>query len=249
MMRLAVGLILAFLLTPVSGFAQGGPPMVTDDPATVPDGHWEINLAGIRHQSRLQTMVSFPYADANYGWGNRTQLKFEGGLVEESEPDQKDVRGLSTALVGVKFRVLDEDRAGVAVSTYPQYEYHGWGTSRDERIASAGDHLFLPVEFSKSWGSFAVNPEIGYMRATRESDEWWYGLAFAQQFGRGTEALLEVHGRSKLASLDRELFFNVGMRMEMASWISLIGSAGHTWRTYREDEATTLVYLGAQLHL
>jgi len=40
---------LAFLLLgrPLLARAQGGPPMVTDDPDTPGDGHWEINLAAI----------------------------------------------------------------------------------------------------------------------------------------------------------------------------------------------------------
>jgi hypothetical protein len=41
------GLGLLLLLTPLSAFAQGGPPMVTDDPGTPGDGHWEINIASL----------------------------------------------------------------------------------------------------------------------------------------------------------------------------------------------------------
>jgi len=57
--------------------AQGGPPLLTDDPGTAEYKHWEINLAvlpEIRHVSRN---FELPLADFNYGANEHTQLKFE----------------------------------------------------------------------------------------------------------------------------------------------------------------------------
>src|SRR5215831_18405962 len=47
--RLAVLSGAAALAT--SALAQGGPPMVTDDPGTPGDGHWEINIGSIATHS------------------------------------------------------------------------------------------------------------------------------------------------------------------------------------------------------
>jgi len=47
MKRLAIVTAL-WLSAAVSGVshAEGGPPMITDDPGTPGDGNWEINIAG-----------------------------------------------------------------------------------------------------------------------------------------------------------------------------------------------------------
>jgi hypothetical protein len=108
----------------------------------------------------------------------------------------------------------------------------------------------MPIEFSRQWRSFVLNPEVGYMAASRGGDEWWYGLILAREFNGGAnELLFELHGRSMLASSDRELFFNLGTRLQIKEWLSLIASAGHTWWTYRDEAATTFTYFGMQLRL
>jgi hypothetical protein len=68
---------LILLSLPVSALAQGGPPMITDDPDTPGPGYWEINLAGITEKSQSERRYEAPTADINYGVGKRIQLKFE----------------------------------------------------------------------------------------------------------------------------------------------------------------------------
>src|ERR1043165_2722959 len=43
--------------------AQGGPPMVTDDPETPGDGKWEINLGGFGSRTATRREINFPDAD------------------------------------------------------------------------------------------------------------------------------------------------------------------------------------------
>jgi hypothetical protein len=57
--------------------AQGGPPMITDDPGTPGDGHWEINLAASARHSATTSEGEVPLLDVNYGLGERIQLKYE----------------------------------------------------------------------------------------------------------------------------------------------------------------------------
>ena len=40
-------IIFVLLFVPLSALAQGGPPMITDDPDTPGPGCWEINLPGV----------------------------------------------------------------------------------------------------------------------------------------------------------------------------------------------------------
>jgi hypothetical protein len=77
---LRVGLISLFTtLAALSGKAeaQGGPPLVTDDPGTPGPGHWELNAAlTVEHDDR-ESIYEVPLVDLNYGVGDRLQLKVE----------------------------------------------------------------------------------------------------------------------------------------------------------------------------
>src|ERR1700720_2810065 len=66
-----------FVLAARSALAQGGPPLVTDDPETPGDGHWEINLATVAEHTVGRWAVAAPDADINYGWGEHVQLKLD----------------------------------------------------------------------------------------------------------------------------------------------------------------------------
>ncbi len=72
-------LILLLAFSSRGAFAQGGPPMVTDDPGTPGSGNWEINIAALGAFSSSQQLIQTPYFDINYGLGERLQLKVETG--------------------------------------------------------------------------------------------------------------------------------------------------------------------------
>ncbi len=57
--------------------AQGGPPLITDDPGTPGDGNWEINIAFTTKKRRTVRSYETPILDINYGLGDRIQLKYE----------------------------------------------------------------------------------------------------------------------------------------------------------------------------
>ena len=58
-----------------SSLAQGGPPMLTDDPGTPGSGVWEINTAYLEQRTTEERVRSFPHVDFNYGLGEHVQLK------------------------------------------------------------------------------------------------------------------------------------------------------------------------------
>src|SRR5438105_5173448 len=65
----------------VAAHAQGGPPLLTDDPGTAQYKHWEINLAVLPEVHQNFADFELPLADFNYGATDHTQLKFEIPLV------------------------------------------------------------------------------------------------------------------------------------------------------------------------
>ena len=175
--RLALALLIS--IQPILAVAQGGPPMVTDDPGTPGDKHWEINIAGLLDSNADQNLLQFPYFDINYGLGERLQLKIETGWVVLRGDGPQTKNGADTVLVGVKWRFLDEDHAGIAISTYPQIQFHHFFSSNDPELTEPGNQYILPVEFTKTFGNWEINPELGYLYGTVVSSDLFYGVVFA----------------------------------------------------------------------
>src|SRR6476660_1209307 len=69
------------LSAPQLSTAQGGPPMLTDDPETPGASVWEINMAYTEQRTSQDRVRSFPHVDFNYGLGEHIQLKYETGWV------------------------------------------------------------------------------------------------------------------------------------------------------------------------
>jgi hypothetical protein len=242
-------LLLLILLLPVTALAQGGPPMVTDDPGTPGDKHWEINIAGILASTYDQTLIQFPYFDINYGLGERVQLKIETGwaILRDNVPSTRT--GADTVLAGVKYRFLDEDQAGIAVSTYPQFQFHHFFSSHDPELTEPGNQYILPVELSKTFGNWEINPELGYLYGTVVASEFFYGVVLAFEKAKPWEPLAEIHVNTRLDGTGSVTLLNAGCRYAVNSNINLMAALGHTV-THTNDTATELdAYVGIQLEL
>src|SRR5437879_8145699 len=97
---------------PRQAVAQGGPPLITDDPETPGNGHWEINVAWTLSQKRNARLFAIPLLDVNYGVGEHIQLKAEVPWLVLRERGAKTQSGIGSANFGVKWRFLDNDRHG-----------------------------------------------------------------------------------------------------------------------------------------
>ena len=65
------------LLGPLPLLAQGGPPLLTDDPGTPGNRNWEINISSTQFWRNTERELQSPLVDINYGLGDRTQLKYQ----------------------------------------------------------------------------------------------------------------------------------------------------------------------------
>ena len=141
---------------------QGGPPLFTDDPGTPGAGNWEVNVALTLDRVPGASTWGTPLVDANYGWGERVQLKLEvPWVVLSSGSGTKN--GFGNPLFGVKWRFLDEETAGVAVSTYPQYGFNLLTSSGERGLADEDPHFLFPVSAATTLGPVAINLEAGHV--------------------------------------------------------------------------------------
>src|SRR2546425_12967779 len=104
-MSICMAVVAAFTFGSRSA-AQGGPPLVTDDPETPGNGHWEINLAATGAHTSGQWDIAAPDVDINYGWGEHVQLKLDVPWLFVHETDQPWKSGLGAPDLGVKWRFV-----------------------------------------------------------------------------------------------------------------------------------------------
>ena len=135
------------LLAPATARAQGGPPLITDDPDTPGPGHWEINLAASRETNQSGTTVE-SLADINVGVGRRLQLKLEAPWAAFSPVGSARVSGPGDAIAGVKWRFLGEEGQRISWAVYPQYQFNLSSASAQKGLVSKGHRLLLATELT-----------------------------------------------------------------------------------------------------
>ncbi len=224
--------------------AQGGPPLLTDDPGTPGPGRWEVNVAFTLDRTSSRREIGAPLVDANYGWGERLQLKLEMPWIVVDDDIEGRRSGPGNPLLGVKWRFLDEKKDGIAVSTYPQVGFNLVSASADRGLVERGTSLLLPVSAVKHIGPVSLDVEAG--RLFRGGGGLWvWGVALGHDFGEA-EALAEVFGNSGREAADRQVVVNLGGRVRMGERATLLLSAGGS--VYEgEGPHRVVAYLGLQL--
>lgn len=159
------------------------------------------------------------------------------------------MNGAGAVLAGVKFRFLEEGANGLSVSTYPQIQFHPFYSAKDPRLAPTGVTVFLPLEASKTIGSFELNPEVGVLVGTGIPTHFQAGIVLAAEQFKPLEPLLEVHDDTLLDGTGSELLVNVGGRLSILRWLNLIVALGHTLTSVGGAATSVVGYVGAQLEL
>jgi hypothetical protein len=246
-LKLFIFLFFVLICSPTWVWAQGGPPMITDDPGTPGDKNWEINLAGIYSTGGGQQILQLPYLDINYGWGERIQLKIETG-VGTAKVGSSSAIGVESLLLGVKYRFLDEERAGISISTYPQVQFHTFFISDDPVLTAPGNQFILPFEFLKTLGDFEVNLDLGYIDATEVSSDFFYGILLAYEKPKPWEPLLEVHVNTNTDGTGSMVLLNAGFRYALTDKTNFLFAIGHTLDQPADLSPELTTYIGFQLH-
>jgi hypothetical protein len=223
---------------------QGGPPMVSDDPETPGDGHWEINLATIAQHTSGRWDIAAPDADINYGWGEHVQLKVDAPWLFVHEAGQPWKSGLGAPDVGVKWRFIDIEDSGFSMSTYPQYTRNWLSSSASRGISAPGGQFFLPIEVATVVHEFSLDAELGPNFVQYGSTQVVGGAIVAHSCGRDVECIGEV--RETLAPNDKQTLLNFGLHWKLDESKVLLAAAGREFGSHSGDQQRLLVYLGIQ---
>lgn len=242
---IAAMLLLSVTLAEVA-CAQGGPPMITDDPGTPGDGNWEVNIA-VTHAHRASSSEGeAPLLDINYGLGSRIQLKYEVPWVMAREDSGGTRSGLGNSLLGVKWRFFDAGEQGWQISAYPQVELRNPGSRSAARgLAEDSNGVLLPLEFQRDFTGFGLNFEAGKELRSSGPGSWFGGIALGRPVNETIELMAELHGE-RAAGEGSEVALNVGGRFA-SSHGTLLLSVGHELRNQVDERAPLFAYIGWQI--
>jgi len=231
-----------------AAWAVGSPPLITDDPGTPGNGHWEINVGFSTDHRPGERVTEAPLLDLNYGIGETWQLKYEIPYLVQNV-DEERVSGFGNSAIGVKWRFLDTGEKGWAASIYPQLEFNNPGSSSDARgLAKSGTAFLLPIQIERDLGGVILNFQLG-RECHHDGDSWFYGVAVTRLLSDKVDLAVELAGSAK-SSFDRSaLTVNVGLVVDVNEQMSFMVSAGRELHNHAEPRATFVGYIGWQLRL
>jgi hypothetical protein len=225
--------------------------MITDDPGTPGDGHFEINTAWTDQRTHGSTLVGIPLLDANYGVGDRLQLNYQASwnvLREASGPTES---GLSDTQLAVKWRFYDDGDSGLRLSTYPRITFANPGSDADRRGVTDSDaSLLLPFEAQREFGAFSVGCDLGYTFSRDTGLRGWTGgICVGRAVRKGWELDVEAHGNGSIG-LDRtEAILNLGSRLDLSDKATLLLAIGRDAHNSIGPRTSLLTYVGVQVRL
>ena len=246
-LKLAVFCALAICVISIESVrAQGGPPMITDDPGTPGPGKWENNLAiSFEHRSD-ETALDLPQIDLNYGVGEHVQLTLQTAPVLLKREDHGPIGGLGGTEAALKWRFLDQEKSGFDMSMFPRIIFNIQQSSARRGLAEDGTRFQIPFQIAKTFGRFHADAEFGPVGISVGRSEWLYGIVGGFDVAKPTMLMAELHGTSRMDFTRDTLTVNFGLHHELTETRILIISLGHEIRS--PDESLSLIgYSGVQL--
>jgi len=183
--------------------------------------------------------------DANYGLGERVQLKFETPVTAHAAAGDSTHTGLGASTVGVRIRFMDQHKTGVDVSTYPQYTFDVLHVSSKHGVTNGDGELFLPIEIARNFGAFKLGGEFGHAFAESAPDDFVWGIVGGADCIKDIECLAEV--RSRHVAGENLTLVNVGTRVKINEGFNLLASAGHGVGPDAPDRPDWVFYIALQV--
>lgn len=209
---IAIICILSFTTARAQG---GGPPMLTDDPATLVKKTFEINTS-INTQVTNNVQVAIPYVDANYGITNNIQVKIEMPYLVTFNAPKQSFGKFTDPLIGVKIHFVSEDNYFLSASTYPQ-----------ATITGTQKGFLLPLLLAKTIGKLVIGEEVGYLFVEKDSSSLFNGNLLSYQVTKRLEIMGEFFIQTSIHPTVATVgFMNYGCRYTFNKTFTFLGSVG-----------------------
>ena len=229
--------------------AQGGPPYYTNDTATPGSHSWEINVGYMPFLYATQSTSHLPDLDINYGIGARIQLTYENAWLRVGEGARAAKYGLGQDQIGVKFRFVDNEKAGFAIATFPQVSVNNPNDSVVRGITPRGASLIVPFEFTKQLRSINVNWEVGYNLVHLGPQGWIAGIVAGHDVSKRFQVDAELYGLGTFNLSNNQQTLGVGSRYKLHPLCTLLLMAGRSVATAHNGQPFFVGYFGIQFQL
>jgi len=221
----------ALVMAAAGAPAFAGPPYLTDDPVPTDTGHWEI-YAFTAGEGRRSTLDDETGTDLNYGPIEGVQLTATLPLAISHEPDTGWLGGTGDVELGVKYRFLHDEKAGLSAAIFPRTMLPTSSLAAGERT-----RLLLPLWVEKDFegdtsifggGGYEVNPGAG------NRDFWEAAIAVTHDFSKKVSVGAEItrQGPDTVGGT-AETRAGVGSIVKLGGPYSLLFSGGPTWADHR----------------
>lgn len=225
--------------------------MITDDPGTPGNNHWEINVAWTDQEAPGSTLIGLPLLDANYGVGDRIQINYQGSWNILRQPGASTEDGMSESQFAVKWRFYDAGDSGYQMSMYPRYTFPNPDSDSDKRGTEDPHPSFLlPFEVERNLGFLSVNVDFGHMFSGFAGDRGWTGgICVGREVTKGWELDAEVHATASEDLGRSEVTLNLGTRYDFNEHTTLLVAVGKDTSNSLGPRISVLTYLGIQVRL
>ena len=238
-----------FVVIQNSAFAQGGPPMLTDDPVPVDKGHWEINNALILEHTGNSDIFEAPLEDFNYGAFNNMHIKLEVPLIINHIAGSPTIGGLGKASFGSKWRFYNNEKSKVSVSMFPAISFNILKSSSERGITDDGVEFTLPFSFMVEKDKSSLVLEAGRQFSSKDQGGWIFGSLYNLEISKKTEVAVELFDNSDYKLRDNEILLNIGARYNFNKHLTLLVSAGNNFILHTSEENKFIAYLGLQVFI
>jgi hypothetical protein len=237
--RISWALAIVVLTLRVKSFGQGGPPLIGDDPGTPGNKHWEINVSYQYFQSPGISSMDVPLLDLNYGLGDHIELSYEGGwLFGQNNGTWQN--GYDDSQLGVKWRFLDQDKNGVDMSVYPQWNFNTTKSLTTAGFVESGNGLYVPFEIAKTIGKLELDGEAGFQWWEYDRDQWAGGPIIGYLLNERIELLGEARFTFDQNFRTYDLILDGGGRFTINDHMQILFAAG---RSVRSGDSSVRLYL------
>ncbi len=233
--------------------AVSSPPMEMDDPGTPGKNGLEVNFVeSLFHVGPGR--ASEGLLDANFGIGDRIQLKYERPYIREHEAGLGLQSGMGATELGIKWRFIDSH--GLQVAFYPNYSFDDAFVLKDENgdpEESEGRNAYFPLLVSENIGEhYTLAFNYGYRHNyEHHGDDNAVALGVGRAIGHDARLLGEIFSERDTHFHNRQTDVRIGYcflpfaqafeasRFETPIYASLGHSIGATEST---EPATSFVF-------
>ena len=221
--------------------------MITDDPGTPGNGHWENNFAIVFEHRPSEWSIEAPAIDLNYGWGDHIQLTFQTSLAILNQNNHGAIAGMGGAEAAVKWRFLDQERSSFDMSMFPRILFNITQSSVHRGLSEDGTRFQIPFQLAKKFGLIDLDFEFGPLVSTTGRSQFLFGTVGGMDISKNTTIMVELHGTSRTNFTRDALTLNFGWRYNLSEHAIWIGSLGHELRAPQDDQLALIGYCGVQL--